>query len=823
MAAGLLHGQIAAGEAPPDQRRQAQRTEINGRPYRIIKQRAGDQSVTYIASGQTRLTQQRLRESIALEQPRIIAPALAQRITNAENDELIAVIVLLRDQPAGPISRQIAAQVQPLINERGMNLRAGWLQARADRAAGDHAAGEGAGQPEAQARRDLARQIDDLRRQMIRDIHQQSVAAVAPSQAAITQFINQLGGQVIRSASVMNMVAAHIPAARISLLADHPLVAGIDLDFAVAPELDLQRQSLGVDTTFWANGITGGVFDCGVLDTGVQQNHPALSSHTFLSNMGANDPDPFGHGTGVAGIMASTDSAYRGIAFGLDTIVVAEASSSISISMVGMDYIASTGEPENVNYSFGNVASPSDEYTPIDQFFDGVIDSFGFMVTKSAGNGGYHATNPTITHPAHAYNLIAVGNMNDQDTVTRDDDRIDATSSVGPTSAGRKKPDLTAPGANTMTCTPVGGFVNMGGTSAAAPHVGAGVILLADLGVTDPLAAKAILINSADAITDNGTASAADDAFVSGSLWNRRYGWGYLNLGRAYEHGLEFFSDAVPWQPEDADFKLYRGPAAAFDKFTLVWNRHVAYNGAMFPTQIESLSDLDLFAYRESDNVLIASSTSAIDNVEQFHIPGIESSVVVKVEAAAAFDPDIQTERFALATYGGMADAAGPAFTAAFTHPPKVQPNAIFSLSVTITNAGDVAAHVPAVEFSGMTVLDGANPAAVATLAPGAQASVQWLVQAPASAAPHPVTVAVSTNSYGEVFADSIQAMINVTNCAADITGDSQVSVPDLLAVVNAWGACAPPPSLCAADVNHDGQVNVGDLIAVINAWGGCR
>jgi serine protease len=55
--------------------------------------------------------------------------------------------------------------------------------------------------------------------------------------------------------------------------------------------------------------------------------------------------------------------------------------------------------------------------------------------------------------------------------------------------------------------------------------------------------------------------------------------------------------------------------------------------------------------------------------------------------------------------------------------------------------------------------------------------------------------------------------------CPADINHDNAVNVVDLLAVINAWGACGPP---CAADTNNDGQVNVVDMLAVINAWGTC-
>ena len=58
--------------------------------------------------------------------------------------------------------------------------------------------------------------------------------------------------------------------------------------------------------------------------------------------------------------------------------------------------------------------------------------------------------------------------------------------------------------------------------------------------------------------------------------------------------------------------------------------------------------------------------------------------------------------------------------------------------------------------------------------------------------------------------------------CAADVNGDTQVNVTDLLAVITAWGACPIPPNACSADINHDSIVNVTDLLAVITAWGAC-
>ena len=65
----------------------------------------------------------------------------------------------------------------------------------------------------------------------------------------------------------------------------------------------------------------------------------------------------------------------------------------------------------------------------------------------------------------------------------------------------------------------------------------------------------------------------------------------------------------------------------------------------------------------------------------------------------------------------------------------------------------------------------------------------------------------------------------NCNTCPADITGDRNVNVNDLLATINAWGACPAPPAACGSDIapkGGDGQVNVNDLLAIINAWGAC-
>ena len=79
----------------------------------------------------------------------------------------------------------------------------------------------------------------------------------------------------------------------------------------------------------------------------------------------------------------------------------------------------------------------------------------------------------------------------------------------------------------------------------------------------------------------------------------------------------------------------------------------------------------------------------------------------------------------------------------------------------------------------------------------------------------------VSPGAIGSVIGvDNVRYATNTI--AADVTGDGTVGVPDLLAVINAWGLCGSP---CPADVappGGDGSVGVPDLLFIINSWGAC-
>ena len=59
--------------------------------------------------------------------------------------------------------------------------------------------------------------------------------------------------------------------------------------------------------------------------------------------------------------------------------------------------------------------------------------------------------------------------------------------------------------------------------------------------------------------------------------------------------------------------------------------------------------------------------------------------------------------------------------------------------------------------------------------------------------------------------------------CPADLTGDDQVNIDDIFAVLGLWGACPDPcPPYCAGDLTEDCTVNIDDIFAILGMWGPC-
>lgn len=681
----------------------------------------------------------------------------------AQKQETLPVIVVFGEQPQHRVAEQVRAEYEKDIDAMAERVRGIYQQympkeplaTQDDEIAHSKLLEQYLTGEEKETIKSLNADRERLMKAMREDIARYSAELVERHQAKLLPQLEKLGARLGERVQTLNAVAAEIPSAQLEALADLPGVAEIVYDHPGEPELSNQVSSLGVNS-WWSSGFDGGVWDVGVLDSGVLETHSALNSHTFYENSSANG----NHGTGVACMYASTHATHRGLAFGLDSILVDNAGNT-STSMSGADWmVRSAGDdPEVINYSWGNGAATGNNWHAFSRFVDGIVADYNTSWAKSAGNNGF-GTN-TMTVPANNYNALTVANMNDQNTVTRSDDVITGSSSRGPTHDGRKKPDITAPGHNTMTCNNSGGYSNLGGTSSAAPKVGAATLLLTDGGNWDPKAIKAVLINTADSWEDNNTQTTTDDGPVYRKEWNKTYGWGYLDLWHAHFHRNDYFRSSVRPKGQSGDFKLYKGHMYNGDKATLVWERDVTYKNAATPTQYRDLSDLDLRLYNENTNGATDSDLAIRDNVHQVAATTSMPSVVKVYAYSSNFD-GASSEPYALATEEGFSAAIGPRFTNSLIAPSSVARGSVFTVSATVRNTGDLRGHNVAATLNlpfGYSLVSGSKTRNLGDIHDGQVRVVTWQVRAPSwwwfFGGNGVLRVSTNSNSYGESFSGS--------------------------------------------------------------------
>jgi serine protease AprX len=684
----------------------------------------------------------------------------------AASQERVPVVVILAEQPQRDIATRINSRYEKQLDSLAAQVRAIYDKYLPKKDFPDEAS-------EVEQSKLLEQYVTDADKKEIRALNEQrealqqtvrklisseSALAVAQAQEAPAGRIEALGGKIRERFVVSNALAVDLPSSVLKDVASLPFVAEVVYDHPGEAELSNQTQSLGADT-WWASGFDGGVWDVGVLDEGVQHTHPALAGHTFYRNY----TTASNHGTGVACMYGSSNATHKGLAFGLNAILVDDAGSE-STSMAGADWmLRSAGDdPEVINYSWGNGAATGNDWHAFSRFVDAVVSDYNTNWAKSAGNNG--AGTNTMTVPANNYNGMTVANMFDNNTISRSDDVIWTSSSRGPTVNNRKKPDLAAPGHQTMTCNGSSGYANLGGTSSAAPKVGAASLLLTDGGNWDPKAIKAVLINTADSWEDNNTDSSADDTAKTGKEWNKTYGWGYLDLRHAHFHRNDYFTSSVKPKGQTGSFKLYKGTMYNGDKATLVWERDVNYKNAATPTQYRDLSDLDLKLYNRTSNAQLDSDTTVRDNVHQVAATASVPSVVKVYAYSSAFD-GASSEPFALATEENFSPATGPAFSLPVTAPSSVVRNSTFVVSVALKNTGDLPAHAVATRLNlpaGFTLLSGSQVQTVTRLNEGATQTLSWTVRAPSITRVTALTFSTTSTSYGETFSASASRAITV-------------------------------------------------------------
>ncbi|MEJ3742981.1 S8 family serine peptidase [Actinomycetes bacterium KLBMP 9797] len=263
------------------------------------------------------------------------------------------------------------------------------------------------------------------------------------------------------------------------------------LDSKVTASLDTSVPQVGAPTA-WQAGHTGKGTTVAVLDTGIDTDHPdladAVTAARNFTDAESGVDDRFGHGTHVAGIITGSGAAsggkYQGVAPDaklLNGKVLDDFGGGYESEIIaGMQWAVEQGA-DVVNMSLGT-PFPGDGTDPMEQAVNQLTKDSGTLFVISAGNSG---PDGFIGSPGAADEALTVGAVDKNDALAD-------FSSRGPRWGDRAlKPDITAPGVDIVASLadgallaedwPVvdGRYLQLPGTSMAAPHVAGAAAILA--------------------------------------------------------------------------------------------------------------------------------------------------------------------------------------------------------------------------------------------------------------------------------------------------------------------------------------------------------
>jgi hypothetical protein len=572
------------------------------------------------------------------QSPESATPRIEPDLLSASTrTDLVDVFVVLADQPHESIRdrhfKPVSAQLDALHAQAASEFRRPG--------------------PVTNSLRHLVERRDRLEMQTRLETIREIREATRTSHQALETQLRAIGALPVQYFWILNMMNVRLPGTMIPTLAALPGVLTVKKAYQRRPSFS-SVEATGA-FAFHDAGYRGSTQTALLLDSGINASHPWFGSLPIEARVklesarnrdcfddNADDAsDMFNHGTAVAAIMASSDPvgmapelgrlvSYKVVAKGKDDprcapTIIEEADWISAIEEALGEFPVSV-----INMSFGGNPGAEDDLAM--WVTDRVADLFDISIAAAAGNDGTSSRLYQVDSPAAGWNVTAVGNIDHNDTVTRDDDVPNPTSSGGKTPSGRFKPDVGAPGTRIVSAD---GHSNgttdpLSGTSFAAPHVAGGLILMADAGVSSSLARRALLMNSTPV-----------------PQWVDKIGLGEIDLGSAFAQRGSVYTDSLKLR-DGRYVGLYAGKLDGLMRAILVWNRHIQSIDPAANRAAWYLTNLNLSAYFQGDANLSVVSASPRDNWEGIWLTGTDT-VVFKVDIPPQSTVSADSENYAIA------------------------------------------------------------------------------------------------------------------------------------------------------------------------------